>query len=84
MSTTRRKSDLWTWWSNKTRDFVLFAAGLAGVAYETLVKEVDRPALLAVFAGMMGLPAFLRRDERDEPKGTVPDDDADSLPRQDA
>lgn len=50
------------WWTTKTRDFVLFMGGLAGVAYETIVEQVDRPALLALFAGMLGLPVFLARD----------------------
>lgn len=61
------------WWSTKTRDFVLFVGGFFGVLYETVVEQVDRPALLAVFGGMLGLPVFLRRDtptRRDE------DDDA--------
>lgn len=53
-----------------TRDIVLFVGGLAGIAYETLVENVDRPALLAVFAGMLGLPWFIRRDEkRDDERG---------------
>lgn len=43
---------------------MLFFGGLAGVAYETLAVNVDRPSLLIVFAAMMGLPAFLRRDEK--------------------
>lgn len=46
-----------------TRDGVLFVAGLAGVAYETIVTGGDRPTLLLLFAAMMGLPAFLQRDE---------------------
>lgn len=45
------------------RDTVLFIAGLLGVLHETLFSESDRPQLLLVFAGMMGLPAFLRADE---------------------
>lgn len=51
-------------WTREVRDFVLFLGGLAGVAYETLVEQVDRPALLALFAGMLGLPLFLQRDEK--------------------
>lgn len=50
--------------SKVTRDLVLFVGGLVGIGYETFVERVDRPALLAVFAGMLGLPAFLRRDEK--------------------
>lgn len=48
------------------RDITLFTAGLAGVAYETLGSKVDRPTLLLLFAAMMGLPAFLRSDEREK------------------
>lgn len=46
------------------RDAILFFGGFLGVAYETLGEQVDRPSLLIVFAAMMGLPAFLRRDEK--------------------
>ena len=39
-----------------TRDLVLFTVGLAGVIYETLRQTGnERPALLALFGGMMGL-----------------------------
>lgn len=46
-----------------SRDSILFAAGLLGVLHETLLSDQDRPTLLLLFAGMMGLPAFLRADE---------------------
>ncbi len=46
-----------------SRDTVLFAVGLLGVLHETLVATAERPTLLILFAGMMGLPAFLRADE---------------------
>ncbi len=46
---------------------MLFGAGIAGVFYETVFSKVDRPILLALFAAMMGLPAFLRTDERKTP-----------------
>lgn len=49
-----------------SRDLVLFVAGLLGIGYETLLEDVDRPALLALFGGMIGLPWFLRRDEKDD------------------
>lgn len=48
------------------RDILLFCGGLAGVAYETLASQADRPTLLLLFAAMMGLPAFLRADEKDK------------------
>jgi hypothetical protein len=47
-----------------TRDGLLFVVGLAGIAYETVVVHVDRPVLLALFGGMVGLPAFFRADEK--------------------
>lgn len=52
------------------RDTVLFIAGLAGVVYETAFENVERPSLLMLFAGMMGLPAFLRRDESNDDDST--------------
>jgi hypothetical protein len=52
-----------------TRDGVLFMAGLAGVAYETLYTGGDRPTLLLLFAAMMGLPAFLRKDDAQRGNG---------------
>jgi hypothetical protein len=47
-----------------SRDTLLFLGGLAGAAHETLAAATERPTLLILFAGMMGLPAFLRADER--------------------
>lgn len=46
------------------RTGVLFGAGLAGVVYETVVTQADRPTLLVLFAAMMGLPLFLKADEK--------------------
>jgi hypothetical protein len=48
----------------QVRDVILFFGGLAGAAYETLGTQADRPTLLLLFAAMMGLPAFLRADEK--------------------
>ena len=45
------------------RDVALFVAGLAGVIHETVFTSLERPALLVLYAAMMGLPAFLRADE---------------------
>jgi hypothetical protein len=46
------------------RTITLFVGGLAGIAWETLGEKSERPTLLVVFAAMIGLPAFLRQDER--------------------
>jgi hypothetical protein len=51
-------------WFIRYRDFVLFLGGLAGVFHETVLRGVDRPFLLTVFAAMMGLPLVLHRDEK--------------------
>ena len=48
----------------QARDVVLFTAGLAGVAHQTLIAPVPSESLLVLFAAMMGLPAFLRADEK--------------------
>jgi hypothetical protein len=42
------------------RTAVLFAAGFAGLAYETLATGTERPTLLILFGAMMGLPLFLQ------------------------
>jgi hypothetical protein len=50
----------------KIRDLILFTAGLAGVGYETLGTNVDRPYLLVVFMTMMGLPVFLGEGKKED------------------
>jgi hypothetical protein len=54
-----------TWkWPTITRDTVLFAVGLGGIVHETLIFDGDpRTQLLVLFAGMVGLPVAIRRDE---------------------
>jgi hypothetical protein len=54
-----------TWkWPTVTRDTVLFTVGLGGIANEAFVRTgATRPELLVLFAGMVGLPVALRRDE---------------------
>ncbi len=46
-----------------TRNTTLFIVGLLGVAHETLLNDADRPTLLLLFAAMIGLPAFIIKDE---------------------
>lgn len=48
------------------RSGCLFVCGLAGVAYETLASNSDRPTLLIMFAAMLGLPLFLKADEKSQ------------------
>lgn len=48
------------------RDILLFFGGLAGAFHETVLVTgaVERPTLLILFGAMMGLPVFLRQDEK--------------------
>lgn len=54
-----------------TRDSILFTFGLLGVTYQTIVEDAEKPTLLILFGACLGLPVFLRADERakepDEP-----------------
>jgi hypothetical protein len=45
------------------RDVALFLVGIGGVAWETIHGPAD-PSLLVLFAGCLGLPIMLRRDEK--------------------
>jgi hypothetical protein len=47
-----------------TRDGVIFIFGLGGIIHETLFSHSERPTLLLLFGAMIGLPAFLRLDEK--------------------
>ena len=49
--------------SKNVRDGILFFAGLLGVAHQTIIGPAE-PTLLLLFAGMMGLPAVIRADEK--------------------
>jgi len=62
--------------SRITRDGVLFTAGLLGVMNEALLRDgTERPTLLVLFAAMMGLPVFLRQDEKHKDDDTKPPPD---------
>lgn len=46
------------------RDGVLFATGISLIVYEAVLREgAERPTLLLLYAAMVGLPAFLGRDD---------------------
>jgi hypothetical protein len=66
----------WTSIFNVVRDPLLFIGGLLGTGYETIVQKVDRPSLLALYAGMMGLPAVLGADRKKAQKDTQDSNDA--------
>lgn len=55
----------------RVRDIILFFGGFAGVITLTVAWLTGVPiseALLLFFGSMMGLPAFLRKDERNGDK----------------
>jgi hypothetical protein len=68
------------WTARWTRDRIIFITGLLGVGYETLVTHGERPALLVLFASMLGLPAFLKKDDAKADEEKKPDDDDDPQP----
>jgi predicted membrane channel-forming protein YqfA (hemolysin III family) len=43
---------------------VIFGIGIIGILHEIFWSTSDRPTLIILFAAMIGLPAFLRIDER--------------------
>jgi hypothetical protein len=54
------------------RDTVLFLTGIALIINEAVIRSgPERPTLLVLYAGMVGLPAFLRIDER---RASTPDE----------
>lgn len=48
-----------------TRDVLLFGVGLALTSYESIARQGERPYLIALYAGMMGLPVFTARRPKD-------------------
>jgi hypothetical protein len=42
-----------------TRENIRFLAGLAGLAFEMIVEHSDRPVLLGIFAGMIGMDVII-------------------------
>lgn len=54
------------------RDGTLFLTGLALIVYEAVIRVgPERPTFLLLYGGMVGLPAFLRSDER---RSSAPDE----------
>lgn len=45
-----------------TRDILLFAGGMSGIAFETVAAKPVNQVLLILFAAMCGLPGVLRSD----------------------
>jgi hypothetical protein len=55
-----------------TRDTALFLGGMAGITYETVINSAERPSLLVLFAGMVGLPSFLPKKPPPSPPPSGP------------
>lgn len=60
-------------WPKVTRDGFLLGAGVVLTINEAILRGgPERPYLLMLFAGMMGLPVFLRQDEKKQEAITPP------------
>lgn len=46
------------------RDVLTFGLGAAGIGYEVLGEGPERPTLLIVFAGLLGLPLVFREQDK--------------------
>ena len=51
------------------RSVALFTVGIGGVIYEIVVDHTERPTLLILLGAMVGLPAFLKTDEKRRSNG---------------
>jgi hypothetical protein len=71
MAATPRTLRLW-------RSIALFVVGIAGIAYEVVVDHGDRPTLLLLLGAMVGLPAFLNKDEKSRAPDPSPKRDGDT------
>lgn len=54
------------------RDVGIWVAGLLALAHEVLITEGERPYLLILIAGLLGLPVFLRADGRTNSDDRIP------------
>lgn len=54
------------------RGVLLFICGMAGIAHQTLVADLEKPQLLLLFGGMIGLPVVLNREPKPKPEDAPP------------
>lgn len=53
------------------RSRLIFVGGFGGFLYELFIDKLERPSLLILLGGMMGLPAFFKeQDEGDDDDDT--------------
>jgi hypothetical protein len=62
MSSFTQQDNIRAWWSI-IRDILAFFAGTAVIAYETAWASADRPWLLIIAIGMMGIPFASKADD---------------------
>lgn len=53
----------------KAQPIIIFSAGMLAFGWQVLAEDVDRPYLLAVIAGMLGLPFVILADKARNAKG---------------
>lgn len=46
-----------------SRSNVTFVLGVVGLVYETVVKDTERPVLIALFGTLVGAPVWLKVDK---------------------
>lgn len=51
----------------RLREVALFVFGVAGIINEAIFQDDVDPVLIALYAGMVGLAPFLRKDEDGQP-----------------
>jgi len=49
-----------------TKEFVLFFAGLLGIASYVIWPNLRDPVLLPVYGAMIGLPLVIKRDKKND------------------
>lgn len=56
------------------REVTTFVVGIAGIVWQTVIEHTDRPLLLALFATMIGVPAYLATSPRRKKETSDADD----------
>lgn len=55
--------NLWTW--KGVRDVLMFIVGAWSFHHEVVTAHAERPFIVGAALALMGLPFFLRRDEKE-------------------
>lgn len=62
--TKEQREERKRFWEKITRDLVMFGTGLLLVIHESVLRSgPERPTLLLLYAGMMGLPTVIWADQ---------------------